>query len=168
MAMRTPLPLIVLLLSAGCTRDDAIYPSLAPRAVEGRGFGEPAVTPPPPLTADPALDARLMAFGARLDAIVKGFDADAARTTRASGIAGARSVGSEAWIAAQTALAALDDWRAQAGGLASEVDAAARDRAATVGTAYPTLDALRNRTDAEATRQDAVIATIAATLPTPR
>ena len=166
--MRTPLPLIVLLLSAGCTRDDTIYPSLAPRAVEGRGFAEPAVTPPPPVTADPALDARLAAFGGRLDAIVKGFDADAARATRASDVAGARTVGSEAWIAAQTALASLDDWRAQAGGLASEVDAAARDRTATVGTAYPALDALRDRTDAETTRQAAIIAPIAAKVPTPR
>ena len=166
--MRTALPLIVLLLSAGCARDDAVFPSLAPRAAEGQGFAEPKVTPPPPVTADPALDAQLSGFGTRLDTISKGFDADAARATRASDTASARTVGSEAWIAAQTALASLDDWRAQAGGLASEVDGAARERAETVGTAYPPLDTLRTRTDAEAARQGAVIARIAATLPTPR
>lgn len=166
--MRTIPSVIVLLLSAGCARDDTAFPSLAPRAVEGQGFAEPAMTPPPPVTTDPALDARLTGFRTRLDAVVAGFDADAARARRASAAVGARTVGGEAWIAAQTALASLDDWRAQADGLASEVDAVVRERAATVGTAYPPLDALRMRTEAEAARQGAVIATIGATLPTPR
>lgn len=159
--------LLAVALLSGCARDDATYPSLAQRAVEGRGFAEPDVAPPAPVVADPALDARLMALAARLSAIVKGYDADAARADLAAGAAGARSTGSEAWIAAQTALAALDDWRAQAGGLASELDDATRERAETAGTPYPALDALHARAESETAREAAGIATIGAKLPTP-
>lgn len=157
----------LLALLGGCARDDADYPSLAVRAAERQGFAEPAVAPPAPLVADPALDARLMDAGGRLDAIVKGYDADAARARAAAGRAGAKTVGSDAWVAAQGALAALGDWRAQAGGLASELDTLARERGETVGTAYPALDALGARADAESTREAAEIAVIEAALPTP-
>lgn len=151
---------------AGCAREDAAYPSLAVRAAERQGFAEPAVAPPAPLVADPALDARLAELAGRLNAIVKGYDADAARARAAVGSSGARKVGSEGWIAAQGALAALDDWRAQAGGLASELDALARERAETIGAAYPALDALRQRADAESTREAAEIEAIGSALPT--
>ena len=171
--MRDTLAPPILLLSVvafttGCARDEATYPSLAPRAAERLGFAEPTVAPPVPVTVDPALDTRLAGFAERLAAIVRGFDGDAARAKRAADVAGSTTVGSEAWVAAQTALASLDDWRAQAGGLASEIDDAARERAATIGTAYPPLDALRTQADAAATRQGEIIATIGATLPTPR
>lgn len=161
------LPAILAVALAGCARDETAYPSLAPRAAERQGFAEPAVTPPAPLVADPALDARLAEIGGRLDAVAKGYDADAARAERAAGVAGARTVGSEAWIAAQTALAALDDWRAQAGGIAVELADLARERAGTVGTPYPALETLRTRAEAEAARQAAGIATLGARLPTP-
>lgn len=165
--MKPRLCLLALTLLSGCARDDATYPSLAQRAAEGRGFAAPDVAPPAPVVADPALDARLTVFATRLDAVAKGYDADAARAYRAAGTARARAAGSEAWIAAQTALAALDDWRAQAGGLASELDDASRERAETAGTPYPALDALRTRAESEAAREAAGIATIAAKLPTP-
>lgn len=165
--MKFALPLLALPLLGACAGDDTGYPSLSPRAIEARGFAEPAVAPPAPAVADPALDARLTAFGARLDAIASGFDADAARAARAASVATARAVGSKAWVAAQTALAALDDWRAQAGGLAGEVDAAARERVETAGTPYPPLDAMRARSEAEAAREAAAIAVAGAKLPTP-
>lgn len=165
--MRTASVLLAAILLAGCARDDAAYPSLAVRPAEGRGFAEPKVAPPAPAVADPALDARLTVLGGRLDAIAKGFDADAARAGRAVAVKGAGTVGSEAWVAAQTALAALDDWRAQAGGVATEIDDAARERAETVGTAYPPLDALRQRAAAETDREAAAIGTLGAKTPTP-
>lgn len=164
--MKIAIALLALSCLPGCASDDASYPSLAPRAAEGRGFAEPAVAPPAPVVADPALDARLATLGGRLNTVVKGFDADAARAERAVAVRGAATPGSEAWVAAQSALAALDDWRAQAGEVATEVDAAARERAETAGTPYPPLDALRQRAEAETERQAAAIATLSARAPT--
>ena len=164
--MKTAAALLAFLL-AGCARDDAAYPSLATRSAEDRGFAEPKVAPPAPFVADPALDAQLTAIGTRLDAVVKGFDDDAARAERATTGSGAAAIGSEAWIAAQTALAALDDWRAQTGGIATEIDDAARARAETVGVSYPALEELRRRAEAEGERQAARMAALGSKAPTP-
>jgi hypothetical protein len=161
------LSLAVLLLLAACARDASDYPSLATRAGEGRGFAEPAVTPPPLATADPALDAKLAPLTQRLAAIAAGYTADARLAEAAADLTGARTVGSENWIAAQTALAALDDWRAQTGGLATELDELARERIAAAGAPYPALEALRARVSTESERQATGIAAVSARLPTP-
>ena len=164
--MKRSLLAVVLTMSA-CTntRDDG-YPSLSPRAAERAGFDEPAIAPPAATVADPALDARVGEIAGKLAAVVRGFDADAAVATRAAGTSGARTVGSDAWLTAQTALAALDDWRAQASSLASDTETLAGERAASVGTPYPALETVRARTAAEAERQAAVIAALSAKLPT--
>ncbi|MDB5696703.1 MAG: hypothetical protein JWN21_2246 [Sphingomonas bacterium] len=161
------LPLLCALPLAGCAVDRAGYPSLAPRAAERLGFNEPAIAAPAPLVADPALNARLATLATTLATVTKGFDADAARARRAAGVGTARTVGSDAWLDAQSALAVLDDWRAQASALATELEALAGERAASVGTPYPALDRLRERASAEAGRQSAGIAAIGATLPLP-
>lgn len=164
--MKACLPLVAPLALLACaTPDDRGYPSLAPRAAEGQGFAEPVVAPPAPAAADPALDVRLAQASGKLDGISKGFDVDAARTEAAARRAGAQRVGSEAWLGAQAALAGLDDWRAQATGLATELEQAAGERAGEVGTPYPALDALRERAAAEAERQSAAITRIGALLP---
>ena len=164
--MRAAAPLILLLI-AGCAREQAAYPSLAPRAAEGRGFAEPVVTHPPAPVADPALEARLATWTRTLAELARNFDQSAARARTAAAAAGARSVGSEAWLTAQTALAALDDVRSQASGLAAEVDEAAREQVATQGVPLPALGSLRTRAEAEAVRQGDAIAAIAASLPVP-
>ena len=165
--MKTLAALFALFLS-GCAAADAGYPSLAPRAAEKVGFDEPAVAVSPTSVApDPVLDARLAEIATKLDAVAASYNADAARAQRASNIAGARTVGSDAWLNAQTALAALDDWRAQATALTTDAEVLASDRVATVGTPYPTLEALRARAAAEAERQAAGIATLSARLPMP-
>lgn len=160
-------PVLLLVLLAGCARDDTAYPSLAPRAAEKLGFDEPAVAPLAPVVADPTLDRRLADLGTRLGRIVAGYDTDALKAERAASAAGARTTGSEAWVAAQSALAALDDWRAQTGGVATELDDLSRERTATVGTAYPPLDALRDRASRQADRETAQIAALGARVPTP-
>ena len=165
--MKLWLLLLAPTLLIGCARDDAAYPSLAPRAAEKQGFAEPVVAAPAPVAADPALDARLHEIGGKLDAMVRGYDADAARAERAAGVAGARTVGGEAWLNAQAALAALDDWRAQASGLTTDLDTLAGERIGTAGQPYPPLDALRARAAAEAEREGAGIAALSARLPTP-
>ncbi|WP_425230036.1 hypothetical protein [Sphingomonas sp.] len=121
---------------------------------------------PAPTVADPALDARLRELDARISAVAHGYDADHARAERGAAAPGARTVGSEAWLTAQTALAALDDWRAQASSLASDLETLAGERLGTAGTAYPALDALQARAAAESERETQGIAAISARLPT--
>ena len=160
-------PALIAILVGGCARDDGSFPSLAPRAAEKGGFDEPIAAAPAPVLADPALDARLRDLGAKLDAVRLGFDAGAARADRAAGVAGARTVGSDAWLDAQTALATLDDWRSQASGLATDVETLAGEQAARVGRPYPALESLRTRAAAEADREAAGIARIGGKLPQP-
>jgi hypothetical protein len=157
----------LLLLIAGCAREQAAYPSLAPRAAEARGFAEPVVTPPPAPVADPELEARLTAWTRSLAELARNFDQSAAGARTAAAAAGARTIGSEAWLTAQSALAVLDDVRSQTSGLAAEVDEAAREQVATQGAPPPALATLRMRVEAEAVRQSDAIAAVAASLPVP-
>lgn len=161
----TKAALLILPLLAACVREDASYPSLAERPAEKRGFAEPDAPPPAAVVADPALDARVAALRRTLEEIASGFDRDAARAEAAGGRAGARTVGGDAWLDAQTALAALDDWRAQAAELATDVEQAGGERAATLAPAYPSLESLARDASALLERADARIRTLSARLP---
>ena len=161
-----PAVILPVLLLAGCAHDGGDGPSLAPRAAERQGFEEPAVAPAAS-GADPALDARLTALGDRLDAAAKAFDANAANADKAAAAPGARTVGSDGWVAAQQALAALDDRRERVTALATEADGLIRERTETAGAPYPALDALAARAQAEGDRETARIAALTATLPQP-
>jgi hypothetical protein len=161
---RLSFPLLLGFLLAGCAQERASYPSLAPRAVEKLGFGEPE-TAPLVATADPELDARIKDEGATLDRVVAGFDRDAAVAIRGAAAAKGKPVGSEAWLTAQTQLATLDDWRAQLSAAATEIEQLALDRAAALQPVYPALDALQERARAEAERQDTTIRRIQGSLP---
>lgn len=158
--MRTPaaqaaLSLAILLLG-GCAAEKGDYPSLAPRPIEKLGFAEPVVTPVV-ATADPALDAKLKDLAVRLDTIAKGFAGDAEKAQGVVGAAKGQPAGSERWIAAQTALATLDDWRAQASALVSDVEQLAIARAETLAPDYPGITALRDRAHTEADAEGATI-----------
>jgi len=159
-----PLFALLLLPLAGCAREATSYPSLAPRAVEKLGFAEPAVAIVE-AKPDPALDGRIAEWQRTLDAVAKGFGSDAAKTEAAAGRARGKSVGSEAWLDAQSALAGLDDWRAQTSALLTDIDQAASDRAATLAPAYPALGTARECVVAEADRQTATIDRLQAMLP---
>jgi len=148
----------------GCTRDTAPYPSLAPRAVEKLGFAEPevAVAEAKP---DPALDARIGELDTALERVSTGFAADAGKASAAVSRAKGKAVGTDAWLDAQTALAALDDWRAQTSSLLTDADQIASDRAAALAPPYPALAALRGRIIVEADRQAGTIDRLQAALP---
>ena len=161
----TKAALLILPFLAACVRDDASYPSLAERPAEKRGFAEPEAAPPAPVVADPALDARIAALRRTLETIASGSDRDAARAEAAAGRAGARTVGSDAWLDAQTALAGLDDWRAQAAETASDVEQLAGERAAALAPPYPALENLQRDAAAQVTRLDTRIRAAAARLP---
>lgn len=164
---RAALPALLLPLGlAACAGErDNGYPSLAKRPVEARGFDEPAAPPPAPVRPDPALDRMIAAQTAQLQTVRAGFDRDAARAERAAAAARGTAVGSDAWLEAQTALAQLDDWRAQATAIASDAEGRGADRAATLAPDYPALTALQRDAAAEAARQDALIRRLSASLP---
>ena len=163
--MKQTLPLLVGLLAlTGCAQDTTAYPSLGQRPVEKLGFGEPEVKPVV-ATPDPALDAEIATFATRLVAIAAGFDKDARATDAAAKAARGDAVGSEAWLTAQTALAGLDDWRAQSSALVGDIEGRATDRAAALQPDYPALSALRDKAQAENDRQGATISRIQTTLP---
>jgi len=106
----------------GCAANDGDFPSLAPRPVEQRSDAEPNVTPAAPAPADAAMsaDLRRMLTDAR-----KG-DADFSATLPAAerAVAAARgtSPSSEAWIAAQVQLSALDSTRAPTASAMAAID----------------------------------------------
>jgi len=162
--IRSPAPLLALILLAGCAEDRSGYPSLAPRPVEKAGFEEPERAPVT-VAPDPALDTQVAEVGDKLTKIAAGFDRDAANAARFASAAKAQPVGSEAWLSAQSALATLDDWRAQTSAQVSDIESLALNRAATLKPAYPALDALQERAHAEADRQAATIQRLQNQLP---
>ena len=165
MIRHAPLVAVAALLLAGCARDPRSYPSLAPRPIEKLSFAEPEAPAPAPATADPALDASLAAIEVRLKAVGGGFTTDAAKAQAAASRARGKAVGSDPWLDAQAALAGLDDWRAQASAIVTDIDELASARAATLAPDYPALAALRERAQAEGDRQADVIGKLQASLP---
>ncbi|MGR6327743.1 hypothetical protein ACU5AX_01620 [Sphingomonas sp. XXL09] len=141
---------------AGCTHDSRVYPSLAPRAVERVGFAEPVRTAPK-LVPDPALDVQIATLRAQLTKLADGFAGDARTAEAAASRAQGAAAGSDAWLEAQTALAQLDDWRAQTGALLTDVETRAGDRAAQLQPPYPALEALHDAITEEADRQGKTI-----------
>jgi uncharacterized protein YcbX len=68
-------------------------------------------------------------------------------------------------LAAQAALARLDDWRSQCSALAAALEAAGSARAARLAPAYPALDALAARAAAETDRESATVERLSRRLP---
>lgn len=165
MFRQVPLYATAFFLLAGCAREQGSYPSLAPRPVEKLGFAEPEAPAIAAVVADPALDASLAASGTRLKTVASGFDGDAGKAQAAARRAKGQPVGSDAWLDAQAALAVLDDWRAQASTIVTDLDSLASARAAQLAPDYPALAALRERAQAEVDRQAGLIGTVQASLP---
>ncbi len=138
---RAPLQPLIALCLAGCTADTGgRYPSLAPRAIEAKGFDEPEVAPPAPAAPDPALDAEIAAATAALADKDKAFDAAARTTAVRAAAAKGTPAGSDAWLDAQTALGDLDVLRADAADPLATLEQLAIDRAAALNVPYPRLD----------------------------
>lgn len=149
-----PATLVLPLALAACASDGGPYPSLTPRPVEKLSFDEPS-RPQPVASPDATLDAAIAARSADLVRIAAGFEAAADAAQRAIGRAAHQAVGSDAWLDAQTALAQLDDWRAQGNALTAAIEAMGSERAARLAPAYPPLDALAARAAAESERESA-------------
>ncbi|KTT74677.1 hypothetical protein [Sphingomonas endophytica] len=160
--IRPLFPLVLLTLATACAADPTVYPSLAPRPVEKLGFEEPAPPPPPPAVADPALDTRLAALRATAGAAARDFDRAAERAATLATAARGAAVGSDRWIAAQTAIAELDALRSAYGDTVGELDELASARAQALQPGYAPLEralaTARETAAAQSRRIDALTA----------
>ena len=147
-----------------CGADTNVYPSLGPRAAEKHGFEEPDAPPLVAVATDPVLDAKLGTAGDDLDRIAKQFAEAATAAEHSATAARGAAAGSEPWLAAQTALAGLDDLHAQVSALGTDTETLAVERAAALAPDYPALTALTTRIEAEDTREGELIARLARSL----
>ena len=164
MILRRLLPLLPLLATA-CARDTTVYPSLAPRAVEKRGWDEPPAPVAMPSRADPALAARIDEQKEALSSAATAFETGASRVAALASAARGDAVGGERWIAAQTALADLDGLRARTLDSQGVLGQLARDRAVAGQPDDPALDAANAAADAQLDRQTQRIARLETMLP---
>lgn len=157
--MFKPFALVLILLTAGCAEAQGKYPSLALRPIESRSDAE-VDTPPAPLVADPALDQKIATLTTALATNDTDFTAGAAKAEAAARKPGSQSVGSDAWVAAQAALADIDALRADTLGIQVDLERAATDRGEAGAPPYPTLDDARAKAqaqlDAQVARMDAI------------
>lgn len=160
----TTVPLLALAL-AGCAGTNPRYPSLLPRAAESRSAAEP-VAVAPALVADPALDTSLGKLDGELKQAAAAFTPLATRATRLTDAAVGAGIGSDAWLAAQSALADMDALRAQSISALSEIDRVAIERGVAGLPAYPALEVLRDAAEAQAAAQTATIEALQVKLPT--
>lgn len=150
---------------AGCAAQTSTrYPSLLPRAIESRSDAEPDVVIPV-VAADPATDLALADLRKTLDKTTAAFAPAAETAERLASAAQGDRVGGERWIAAQTALAGLDDYRATTSSMLTDIDSLAIARAADGKPDYPAIASLHNAAQAAFEAQSARIAAIAARLP---
>jgi hypothetical protein len=166
--MKRVLPLTCLALSvtACAEHDTRHYPSLLPRPIESRTDVEPAAPPPAEAKPDAPTDAKLAKLRATLDETTKAFGPAADRAQQAAEAAKGDSAGSEHWIAAQTALAELDGYRATVSATLTDIEQMAIERATNAEPDYPGIGTLRAAAEAEFKKETARISAIQAGLPT--
>lgn len=165
--MKRGLLLLPLLALAACSSARSDYPSLLPRAAEGSSLREPVPEEEvdTSIAADPALDAKIAEWRARLAKSATDF-APAAETAerRVNGAKG-KAVGSDPWLDAQAALATLDAVRADGEAVVTEMDDAASTRAATGAADYPALVQLHGEADKQLDAQSQRITALQSVLP---
>lgn len=168
MILRRLLPSIALFLS-GCAGTLTGYPSLAKRPIENAPVGEAQTAPAPaPVEVDPALQAEVDRLTGQANAGVTAFDKAWPAADRATRAAAGSAVSSEAWVAAQLAISALETARndsvsalasldtlyversnalseGKARGGTEQIDMARKAALATVDSQNDRIDALKER-----------------------
>lgn len=139
----TAVALAAPVLLAGCAAPAVDAPSLLPRPIENVSFDEPAAKPVT-IVPDPALDAEIGEAKQALAEAAANFAAALDRVAPLVEAAEGAGIGSDAWLDAQVALAALDDARATSLATLSNLDGLAIERGVAGKPAYPALEALRN------------------------
>ncbi|WP_010186981.1 hypothetical protein [Sphingomonas sp. PAMC 26605] len=157
--------LALTVLLAGCAAQTSTrYPSLLPRAIESRSDAEPE-TPIALADPEPSTDSALAELNKTLEQTATEFAPAAVRAERLANAAKGDAPGGERWIAAQTALAELDGYRATTSATLSAVDTMASDRITAGKPEYPAIATLQTAAEAAFETQSARIAGIAAKLP---
>ncbi|WP_194150954.1 hypothetical protein [Sphingomonas glacialis] len=157
--------LVLTAILGGCAAQTSMrYPSLLPRAIESRSDAEPetAVALADP---EPSTDSALAELHKTLDRTAADFTPAAARAERLADAAKGDAPGGERWIAAQTALAELDGYRATTSATLSTIDTMASDRITGGKPDYPAIATLQSAAQAAFEAQSARIAAIGAKLP---
>jgi hypothetical protein len=168
----TPLPtrsvafaLMLTVAVGGCAAQTTTrYPSLLPRAIEARSDAEPEA-PIALVDPEPSTDSALADLRHTLDQTAAEFAPAAATAERLARTAKGAAAGSERWIAAQSALAVLDGYRATTSATLTEVDTMALNRAADGKPDYPAIASFHTAAQAAFDAQTKRIAAIAASLP---
>ena len=166
---RSSVALALLLIAAACADDAARYPSLARRPIESDAGAPAATTTPAAQTApaDPAIETQVTAEAARLDSGSATFGRALADTRAAVTRATGQAAGSEAWIAAQQALSALDAARAPVVAALGALDALRFETAQRADPIDTTrLDAAYARAEAADAEQRAALDSLTRALPT--
>jgi len=157
--------LVPALLLMGCAEyAKGRFPSLQPRPIESRSDAEPVVETPA-AAPDPTLDAKAAEAKTKIAATHAGFATAAARATSAAAAAKGDGAGGERWIAAQSALADLDVYRADSSTLLTDLQEASLQRAAGGQPPYPALEDAVIAAQAELDAETAAIGTLSAQLP---
>lgn len=169
--MNSPLPLaraaclLVSFALGGCVaQTSSRYPSLLPRAIESRSDAEPDVLVGL-AESDSTVDAALPELRATIAAAIADFAKAAQTADRLASTAQGDSVGGDRWIAAQTAIAELDGYRATLSSAVTDLDTLALNRAAEGKPDYPALTALHATAQVAFDEQAARITAISDRLP---
>ena len=155
---------LLLIPVAACAGNQRSSPSLLPRAIETRGFAEPAPPAPVPVAPDASLDAEIAVGTASLSTSDAAFTKAATRAAALTARARGDKAGGERWIEAQSALAELDIQRATTSDLSSTLEQRAVDRAAALQPDYPALEAARAAARAQLNAETARVADLQAAL----
>lgn len=148
----------VLFALSGCAAPTMRYPSLLPRPVETQPLTIPQIAAADiAVPTDSALEARIATIDSALAQTAGLFAAATERATAASASATGAAIGSEAWLSAQSALAALESLRSESLGALADLDRLAIDRGTAGEPAYPAVTAARARAEAQLTTQQAAI-----------
>lgn len=163
--MNRAILLVALTALSACTTPASHHPSLLPREIEKRRDEPEPVRTPAVAAPDTALDARLAEIDTLLSRSAAAFPQAVERATQATDAATGQAVGSEAWLAAQVAVADLDTIRATDLSLLAELEMVAIERGTSGLPPYPALAALRDRAEAQTNAEVAAGEQLQAKLP---
>jgi hypothetical protein len=117
------------LIATGCAGDPS-FPSLAPRPVEDESLAEPTLPAPPPGTPGDVAAAEYAPAVEKARAADTRFRATLAETRAAITAGRGAATGSDAWLAAQTALSRVEAAREPVATVLADLDAARNGDAA--------------------------------------
>lgn len=156
-----PLALILTLVACG---PEVAAPSLMPRPVEKQPIGLPEAAREPESAVDPALTQRITALLARVEAADAAFQKQREETAMLVERGASAGTGSEAWIAAQQSLSALETMRGPVRDASGEIEALRQEPANAVTGNRAAIEAAATRIEGIGEAQATALAALSARL----